>query len=406
MPFSTALSGLNASQRDLDVVANNIANSNTVGFKKSRAEFADVYAVAQSGTSADATGKGVRVAAVTQDFSQGDIDFTNNNLDLSISGSGFFRMSDGGTLLYSRAGAFSLDKDGYLVNNSNQRLTGFQADTAGNITAALGDLQVSFADATPQATALADLDLNLDAAEAVPAAFDVTDPTTYNHSAATTVYDSLGTSHIATMYFRKDNVNDWEMFTYIDGNLASGGADDLTFDNLGGIATVNGGAATTLTLPAYNPGTGAANLTIDLDLADVTQFGGGFGISALTQDGFPVGRLSAIDVDETGVVLARYTNGRSAAMGQVALSNFANVQGLRPEGDNGYSETFSSGVATTAAPGSTNLGLVQAGALEQSNVDLTQELVNMITAQRTFQANAQVISTAEEITQEVINISR
>ena len=159
-------------------------------------------------------------------------------------------------------------------------------------------------------------------------------------------------------------------------------------------------------LPPYNPGNGAANMDVTLDLGQLTQYGGGFGINALTQDGFPTGRLTSIDIDETGVLLARYSNGRAGPLGQVALSNFANVNGLRPEGDNAYSETFSSGSATTAAPGSTNLGLLQSGALEQSNVDLTKELVDMITAQRTFQANAQVISTAEELTQTVINISR
>lgn len=406
MPFSTALSGLNASQTDLDVISNNIANSNTAGFKQSRVEFADVYAVSQSGAARDSTGKGVRVAAVTQDFSQGDIDFTNNNLDLAISGSGFFRLSDNGTSVYSRAGSFGLDRDGFLVNSSSQRLTGFLADNGGNITAATGELNVSFADATPQASGRIDLGANLDAAESVPGAFDVDDPGTYNHSASTTLYDSLGASHVATMYFRKDAVNSWEMFTYVDGAPASAGADTLAFDNLGALSQVNGAPASTTTLPPFDPGNGAAPLAVTLDLTGLSQYGGGFGINSLTQDGFPTGRLTSIDVDETGVVLARYSNGRAAAMGQVALSNFANVNGLRPEGDNSFSETFSSGGATTAAPGSTNLGLIQAGALEQSNVDLTKELVDMITAQRTFQANAQVISTAEEVTQTVINISR
>lgn len=406
MPFSTALSGLNAAQTNLDIVANNIANSNTVGFKQSRAEFADVYAVSQTGASSDASGRGVRVAAVTQDFSQGDINFTNNNLDLAVSGNGFFTLNDAGSTVYSRAGAFSLDRDGYMVNSTGHRLTGFQADSLGNITAARGDLQVNFADAQPQASSTIGLAANLDAAETVPAAFDVTDPLTYNHSTSTTVYDSLGASHVSTMYFRKDAVNSWEVFTYVDGNLASGGADTVTFDNQGAIATVNGGAATSTTLPTYNPGNGAANLDLTLDFGQLTQFGGGFGISEITQDGFPVGRINSLDVDENGLIIARYTNGRQTAMGQVALSNFTNVGGLRPEGDNIFTETGASGSPLTAAPGSTNLGLVQSGALEQSNVDLTRELVDMISAQRTFQANAQVISTAEELTQTVINISR
>jgi len=405
MPFSTALSGLNASQTNLDVIANNIANSNTVGFKQSRTEFADVYASSQSGGS-EAAGKGVRVAAVTQQFSQGDINFTNNNLDLAISGKGFFRLSDNGTSVYSRAGSFGVDRDGYLTNSSNQRLTGFLADSAGAITAGIGDLQVNFADAAPQASTSIQLGANLDASEVVPPAFNVTDPATYNHSASSTLYDSLGTSHVSTMYFRKDAVNSWEVFTYVDGTDVGGGADTLGFDSIGQLATINGAAASTTALPAYNPGNGADPLTLSLDLGELTQYGGVFGISSLTQDGFPTGQLTSIDIDETGVLLARFSNGRAAPLGQVALSNFSNVNGLRPEGDNAFSETFASGSATTAAPGSTNLGLLQSGALEQSNVDLTKELVDMISAQRTFQANAQVISTAEELTQTVINISR
>jgi len=406
MPFSTALSGLNASQTDLDVVANNIANSNTVGFKKSRVEFSDVFAVSQSGASTDATGKGVRVAAVTREFAQGDIEFTGNNLDLAVSGKGFFRLSDNGTSVYSRAGSFGLDREGFVTNSANQRLTGFLADGSGTITAAVGDLQVDFADATPQASTAVRIGANLDAAQTVPGAFDVDDPLTYNHSASTTLFDSLGTSHVATMFFRKDAVNRWELFTYVDGVDVGGGADTLTFDTLGGLAQVNGAATSVAALPPFDPGNGAAAMNVTLDVGSLTQFGGGFGINSLTQDGFSTGRLSSIDIDETGVLLARYSNGRATAMGQVALSNFANVNGLRPEGDNSFSETFASGGATTAPPGSTNLGLIQSGALEQSNVDLTEELVDMITAQRTFQANAQVISTAEEITQTIINITR
>lgn len=405
MPFSTALSGLNASQTNLDVIANNIANSNTVGFKQSRVEFADVYAQSQSGSS-EAPGKGVRVAGVTQQFTQGDINFTNNNLDLAISGKGFFRLSDNGTSVYSRAGSFGVDREGFLTNSSNQRLTGFLADSAGAITAGIGDLQVNFADAAPQASTTIQLGANLDATEVVPPAFSVTDPATYNHSASSTLYDSLGTSHVSTMYFRKDAVNSWEVFTYVDGTDVGGGADTLGFDSTGQLTTINGAAASTTPLPPYDPGNGADPLALSLDLAELTQYGGVFGISSLTQDGFPTGQLTSIDIDETGVLLARYSNGRAGTLGQVALSNFANVNGLRPEGDNAYSETFASGSATTAAPGSTNLGLLQSGALEQSNVDLTKELVDMISAQRTFQANAQVISTAEELTQTVINISR
>jgi flagellar hook protein FlgE len=406
MSFSTALSGLQAAQTNLDVVSNNIANSNTHGFKRSKVEFADVYAVSQSGGSQNSVGKGVQVTDVKQQFVQGDIELTDNNLDLAITGNGFFRLSDNGTIVYSRAGAFGVDNQGYIVNASNQRLTGFQADVNGTITSAQGDLQVSLGDSIPQATTSLSISANLDATASIPAAFNVNDPLTYNHSASSTIYDTLGESHVSTLYFRKDAVNSWEAFTYIDGALAGGAADTLTFDNLGQLSQINGAAVADITLPAYNPGNGAAPINMTLNLSQFTQFGGGFGLSAIEQDGFPTGRLTGIDVDESGVVLARFSNGRAGPLGQVSLTNFSNVNGLRPEGETAFSETFASGSALTAAPGSTSLGFVQSGAIELSNVDLTRELVNMITAQRSFQANAKVITTSEEISDTVINITR
>jgi flagellar hook protein FlgE len=402
MPFDIALSGLNAAQTDLDVIANNIANSNTNGFKSSRAEFADVYAVSQIGTANNATGKGVRVASVSTQHSQGDINFTENNLDLAVSGKGFFRLDTQGSIAYSRAGAFQVDKDGFVVNSTGAQLTGFQADTSGNLTGAIGSLQLEFADSNPQATATLNLGANLDALETVPAAFNVTDPSTYNHSTSTTVFDSLGASHIASMFFRKDGVNAWESFTYVDGaevNPAGGNA--LAFNSSGGIS-----GASSFNTVSFNPGSGAANMTINFDFANLTQFGGSFGISELSQDGFSTGLLNGVDFDESGVLFARYSNGRTTTLGQVALANFANNQGLQENGDSTYTESFASGAAIVAAPGSTNLGLIQSGALEQSNVDLTKELVDLITAQRTFQANAKVITTAGDVTQTIINIGR
>lgn len=407
MSFDIALSGLNAAQSNLDVIANNIANSDTNGFKRSRAEFADVYAASQNGIAKNATGKGVRVTAVTTQHSQGDIEFTENNMDLAVSGVGFFRLSEGGSIVYSRAGSFQVDREGYIQNTSGQRLTGFQADIQGNLNGSMGEMRVDFADSEPQATTSIDLGANLDALETVPIPFDVTDPASYNHSTSTTVYDSLGVSHTSTMYFRKSAINTWESRLYVDNaEVSNPGGDVLVFDNLGMLSTINGAPGTQIASTSFNPGTGASNMTVTMDVADVTQFGGGFGVSALAQDGYPTGRLNSIDVDETGILFARYSNGRSGVLGQVSLTNFANVQGLQPEGDTSFSETFGSGPPLTAEPGSTNLGLIQSGALEQANVEITKELVDMIQAQRTFQANAQVISTAEEVTQTVINIGR
>lgn len=407
MPFDIALTGLNAASSDLEVTANNIANSNTNAFKRSRAEFADIYSIGNLGTSRNQIGQGVSVSSVSQQFSQGDITFSDNNLDLAISGKGFFRLNDGGVSLYTRAGAFRIERNGYVVNASQQRLTGYLADNNGNITGAIGDLQISSADQPPQATTSIDVGANLNASDAIPLAFSVLptgpDPSTFNNSTSLTIHDSLGASHIGTLYFRKNTVNEWETFLFVDG-VQVDGPDLLQFNPDGSLNTINGVATNTVTAPAFNPGSGASNMTVTVDYADITQYGSAFGVNALTQNGYPTGRLSAVDIDETGVLFARFSNGQSRPLAQVALANFANVQGLRQMGDTAWSESFSSGAALVGVPGSADIGLIQSGALEESNVDLTAELVRMITAQRNFQASAEVISTADSITQSIINI--
>jgi len=399
MPFAVALSGLNAASSDLSVTANNIANANTTGFKASRAEFADVFAVG-----AQNIGNGVAISSVTQEFSQGGVDFTDRGLDLAISGEGFFTTNDNGVVSYTRAGSFGVDRDGYVVNAQGQRLQIFPVASNGTFnTGTLSDLRLATADSPPQATSRAEFGINLPANAAVPPVpvFDPANASSYNHSTALTIYDSLGASHTATAYFVKTAVaNQWDARFYIDGT-AVGGANTLTYSNLGVLtAPVGGGIA----LPAYVPATGAAPITITADVLNSTQYGGQFGVNLLNQDGFASGRLSSIDVDPNGVIFARFTNGRSEPLGQVALSNFANPQGLRQLGDTSWSETFTSGDAVRGSPGTGSFGLIQAGALESSNVDLTEQLVNMITAQRNFQANAQMISTADQVTQTIINI--
>lgn len=405
MPFDVALSGLNGASADLEVISNNIANSNTVGFKESRAEFADVYAVNNAGLASDPIGQGTKLASVAQQFSQGSITFTENNLDLAISGKGFFRLNDDGATVFTRAGAFGVDEEGYLVNPIRQRLTGYTADATGNLTGQIDDLRINSADLQPRASTAIDLGLNVDAGATVPPAFDITDPGTYNDSTAVTVYDSLGVDHVATMYFRKAADNAWETFLSVDGvEVSNPGGDTITFNSDGSLNQVNGGAGTTTTSTTFNPGGGSAPMTLTLDLASITQYGAEFGVNALEQDGFPTRRLNDISIDDVGVVFARYSNGQSKVLGQIVLSSFANPQGLRQLGDTNWAETFGSGAALTGVPGSTNIGLIQSGAIEESNVDITQELVEMIKAQRNFQANAQVISTADTITQTIINI--
>jgi flagellar hook protein FlgE len=399
MPFRIALSGLNAASADLNVTANNIANANTIGFKSSRAEFADVYAVG-----AEEIGNGVRLASVTQEFAQGGIDFTDNALDLAISGDGFFTMSDNGSISYTRVGAFGVDREGFVVNSQQQRLQVFPPTGTGDFnTGTLTDLRLSTTDSPPQATGQADFGINLPANATPPAigVFDPANPQSFNHSTALTIYDSLGATHTVTLYFVKDAApNTWNVYHYIDGN-AVGGANQLVYSPTGELTTP---ATGNVALPPYDSGNGAAPITLTNNYSLSTQYGSEFGVNSLSQDGFSAGRLANIDVDANGVVFARFTNGRTAPLGQIALSRFANQQGLRQQGDTSWAETFSSGDAVRGAAGTASFGLIQSGALEGSNVDLTQQLVSMITAQRNFQANAQMISTADQVTQTIINI--
>ena len=404
MPFRLALSGLNAAQADLTVTANNIANTATAGFKGSRAEFAEMFSVSPQGVSSVAIGNGVRVSNVAQQFAQGNIDFTENSLDLAVSGQGFFVLNDGGALAYTRAGAFQVDRDGYLVNSQNQRLQVYPPTGEGNFnTGSLNDVQLVTSESAPAATTEAEVVLNLpgNAAQPLVAPFDPADLNSYNHATSLTTYDSLGAAHTATLYFTKTaNVNEWTTQLYVDGG-AVGTPQTLQYSNTGTLTSPVGGQ---VTFPAYTPATGAAPMNMTFDFARSTQYGNNFNVNAVTQDGFTTGRLIGMDIDATGVVQARFTNGRSLALGQVALANFANAQGLQQLGDTNWAETFSSGQAVRGQAGNSGLGLIQSGALEASNVDITEQLVNMITAQRNFQANAQMISTADAVTQTIINI--
>jgi len=751
MTFRTALSGLNAAGTELQVIGNNVANSSTTGFKESRAEFSDIFAASNLGVASTAIGNGVQVSGVSQQFTQGNINFTDNSLDLAVNGEGFFVVSDNGVNVYTRAGQFNVDRDGFVVNSQSQRLRAFTSDADGVLTGAQGDLQLDTSNIAPNATDEINVNLNLDASAAVPTVttFDVNDARSFNSSTSLTVFDSLGTEHLASLYYVKTDENNWDTFTFVDGvqvdqsingvietpavaatsgSFTSGtaatvtdfSADSASFDvdgitvtldadytdltgvataiqtqinapvagtytaafngtnNLvitktatglastapvvnnfdgnvdGGVTTVadfvsggtgnagtdivlgtaattggisvtdyQGGAAVTfdvdgnavnlnadytnlagvtaaiqtqlgaanytvtddgtnitieavatgtaapgtaavvinngtgtteaeftgatqtagaaaagadytsagaiaifdysgdsvsftvdgntvqldadytnvagvvaevqadldaaaagtytvssdgsnnlvittiatgageaapviaafngnvdggianvadfastgtsvagadtipativddsiqfnnlgeliaggtITIPNYNPGGGAADLTLTINLGDTTQFGNGFSVNSLSQDGFTTGRLSGIDINDQGIVTSRFTNGQTQILGQVALANFSNPQGLRQLGDTTWGESFDSGAPLVSAPGTSSLGLIQAGALEGSNVDLTQQLVNIITAQRNFQANAQVISAADTVTQTIINI--
>ncbi len=402
MSFQQGLSGLNAAAKGLDAVSNNVSNAATVGFKGAAAQFADVFAASIAGGGSAQAGIGVNLTAIKQTFTQGNISVTNNPLDVAINGQGFFRLSSNGTVSFSRNGQFLVDKEGYIVNSASQRLTGYLANTSGVIVPSSPvDLVVSSADLTPTATATGNIGLNLDSRSVVPAAaFNYTDPTTYNSSTAMTLYDSLGNAHIQSQYFRKTAANTWAMYSILDADAASQtGPTVLAFDNTGALTT-----AMPLGALGYALTNGAANLSVALDFTGSTQFGSTFGVNRLTQDGYTSGRLSGLSISPDGVVQGRYSNGQSRDLGQVVLANFANPNGLQSLGGNQWGETASSGQPLVGAPNSGSLGSLQSAAVEESNIDLTAELVNMITSQRNYQANAQSIKTQDQILQTLVNL--
>jgi len=554
MSFSTALSGLNAATADLNVKSNNIANVNTTGFKESRAEFGDVFAVSAFGTtSKTAVGNGVVLQNVAQQFSQGNLEFTDNALDLAISGQGFFAMApelDSGEVIYSRAGEFAVNKDGYVVSNEGWFLRTFPVDAAGNISAtsinATSPIQLPPSVGAPEATTSLSIATNLPSnsdpistggADLVPGtytatnpvtvsdyttdsevtftidgnpislnadygslsgvateiqnqlpagygvnldatnhlvitspdenapviaafdgdpdggtvvadftagagsagsaavtpsvlAIDPADPASYSFTTSATVYDSLGNEHIVTTYYQKidsaavgDEDNQWQMAVYLDGGDVKGGTDGvpyaletnarLSFNPDGTLASTDADPTTAAIEPislGFTDGTatewasGASTQSIALTLTGSTQNSGPFNVGALTVNGFPTGRLTGVDVSEDGLMRATYSNGQAIPIGKIALGNFANPQALNKIGNTAWKETTDSGpvIAGEAATGS--FGQIQAGALENSNVDLTKELVGLITAQRNFQANSKAIETNNAITQTIINL--
>jgi flagellar hook protein FlgE len=398
MSFQIALSGLNAASTDLQITSNNIANANTTGFKSSRGEFADVF----SGDSVG-IGNGVRLTEVRQEFTQGNVDITARQLDLAISGNGFFITNDNGSLYYSRVGAFGLDATGVVQNAEGERLQIYAPvpGTGGFNQGQLSDLVIAADTAPPEASTLVDMNLNLPANATPPAVapFDPNDPLTYNHSTSTVLFDSLGVSHTATYFFTK-TAGGWEVNQTVDGNPV-GGPEPFTFSSTGTILTPAGGNIPAVTVPLTN---GANALTVALQLGDTTQYGDDFTVNSINPDGQAEGRLRGIEIDQTGVVFARFSNGQSETLGKVALANFSNPEGLQKVSDTSFQETFSSGVAQRGEATESNFGLLQSGALESSNVDLTEQLVRLITSQRLFQANAQVISTLDTLSQTIINI--
>ncbi|CAB5619179.1 flagellar hook protein FlgE [Pseudomonas putida] len=440
MSFNTGLSGLYAANKALNVTGNNIANVATTGFKSSRAEFADQYSNSIRGTSAGKTvvGTGVKTAAVSQMFSPGNINGTGQALDMAIDGNGFFVMSDGGSKIYTRAGAFYSDKDGYVVNSSGANLQGYAVDANGKIMqGVLTNLQIDTSNLTPNPTGKISENVNLNSSATAPAVtpFDPTNTGSYNYTFNTDVYDSQGNAHQLNQYFVKDaSSNSWTMYTTIDGRnpadptLTTPLTNKLPFKSDGTLDTaamtagpVAGGmtiaADKTFTLgnwiPAqknaagvWSPNGATANLAgVNLDMLGTTQYNAASATTAKSQDGFATGELSGLTIDQSGNMFANFTNGQDKVIGQVAIANFANLQGLTPIGGTSWQESYASGVPVIGAPDTGTLGQISGGALEDSNVDLTGELVNLIKAQSNYQANAKTISTESTIMQTIIQMA-
>lgn len=499
MGFQQGLSGLNASAKHLDTIGNNVANASTVGFKQSQAQFADMFAASLSGSSGLQIGTGTKLAAVAQQFTQGNITNTSNPLDTAISGQGFFRMTDAsGSAFYSRNGQFQVDKNGFLVNNQGHTVSGYLPDINGVISAAAPvSLQLNSADLKPNMTTTAIVGANLDSRAAVPLnpVFSAIDPTSYTSSTPLSVYDSLGANHIGMLYFQRQPVaiapaavpnyatnsvtlastaglsvgntitfasnsavpavppvpvtatitgfgpaagqvnfaalaaipsglvttnapsSNWNTYLTVDGVAVAGATTPqlatLAFDSLGKLSPATtpvsvpvGRVSSAALFPTSTTVSATQALAFDFGspTAGTTQFGGISGVNTLTQNGYTSGRLNLTTTSADGTILGHYSNGQSRAMGQIALANFTNPQGLQPVGNNEWVETSSSGGPLVGAPGSSSLGVLQSSSTEDSNVDLTAELVNMITAQRVYQANAQTIKTQDQLLQTIVSL--
>ncbi|MFM0338731.1 flagellar hook protein FlgE [Paraburkholderia fungorum] len=503
MGYQQGLSGLSASSSDLDVIGNNIANANTVGFKSGAAQFADMYANSVATAVGNQVGIGTRLAGVQQQFSQGDITTTNQALDVAINGNGFFQLSNNGSLVYSRNGVFQLDKNGFITNAQGLQLMGYAANSSGIInTAQTVPLTVPTANIAPKETTTITAGLNLNAQDPLqlgtpavtptlvagstlttpgatitntasgtnndsytvkftsPTAYTVTDntlgtttsgtytagtavslgngqtitfngvpaigdsvaiaptpvafnqnaPSTYNYSTSAQAFDSLGGSQTVNMYFTKTAAGTWNVYAGTSTGTAQliGHAN---FNSSGTLLSTTDTAGVATTTPfAFNfqiPTTDGSSTpqNLSLNIASTTQYGGKSGVNSGPQnDGYAAGTLTSFTIGADGTLTGNYSNFQTAALGQVVLANFANQNGLVNLGNNEFQQTDASGAAEVSTPGSTNHGVLQGGAVESSNVDLTSELVNLITAQRNYQANAQTIKTQQTVDQTLINL--
>ena len=409
MSFSQGLSGLTASASNLDVIGNNIANSGTIGFKSGSVQFADVFTGTQ-------VGLGAKVSGVSQNFNAGAVQTSARALDVAIvEGDGFFRMtSPGGEIAYSRNGQFNKDKDGFIVNAAGLQLTGHKVEATGVVGVGLEALQLPSAAMLPKATGEIASQFNLDARGTIPtAAFDANNSATYNYSNSVKVYDSLGNPHELATFFVKTNPvapstsSPWDVYATADGKAVPGAAasstvGQLTFDAYGKLVSPTSGK---MALNGINFANGSAPMAVNVAVTGTTQFGSPSDVKQLDQDGYASGTLAGFSIGKAGILTGKYSNEQSKALGQIVLSSFVNPAGLQSKGDNVWTETAASGQSLTGNPGTgTRLGALASGSLEASNVDLTSELVNLIIAQRTYQANAQTVKTQDQVVQTLMNM--
>ena len=414
MSFSQALSGLAAQQENIRVISNNIANSKTVGFKSAGVSFADVY------TGASAVGMGVSVSGITQNFAVGSLEQTGRALDMAIAGDGFYRLQQSnGEVIYSRNGEFNQDANGFIVNQTGQYLTGYptNAEFGGDILAGgmPEPIQINTQDMPPNATSMAAGTYNLDSST-VPGE-DLSSATLlvggtdeeiqYHYAFSFTVYDSLGNDHIVTSYFTRNtdtNPSAWDVKVSLDGQAEDTNPSfTLEFDENGSL--MNTPSEFDLTFDATTYGFPDANsLEITYDFNGSSQFNSESAQSAMTQDGYSSGSLIGLEVQEDGTITRIYSNQQRDPAGQLVLVNFANPQGLQPDGDNAWRRTGVSGEPLIGIAGTGMFGGIVGATLEGSNVDLTSQLVDLITAQRAYQANSSSITTQDEMLQTVLNL--
>ena len=446
MSFQQGLSGLNVSSKALDIISNNVANTNTVGFKTGGAVFGDVFAASLTGSvSGKQVGAGSTLGAVRQTFTQGNLTTTNNPLDLAINGDGFFIVGrTDGPNVYTRNGQFELDKNGFIITPTGERLMGFQSLTsAGQLPTPVGglkELQIPIIGSLPRTTDKITLGGNLDAnslspAEMYPSVFagesdllfpldgdNWRDARSYNFSTSIEVFDSLGKSHELTFYFEKlkpavtavppvDN-NTWRVHTSIDGDkpLADTATDKyvwtLKFDDQG--VLIDPPAGPTAALPfkvpreEYTPD--ASQMSFSIDFSGMRQIGGPYLITELTQNGYTGGELAGVSIGRDGIVTGRYTNGETVGLAQLAVQTFRNPNGLNSIGNNYWEATLESGLTAPGKPGEGVAGVISSGMIEDANVELTSELVAMIIQQRNYQANAQSIKAQDQILQTLVNL--